>query len=658
MQGLRLAVAVLGLAVAACRPQAQIPSAVSRRTDPELLRSLAVLATNRASSPSELDDARRRIDAGQLTLRGYIDRLLASQAFASDVAPLIILRQFLSQETLGAPLQLVLSHTSGPHPVYYLREPCGWDDAVPVRPWWILVEGREDTIRVCPDSYRREQWTIAAPKGEPEISCLSVAGTGQTTGQLCGCGPDLIRCFDSTARQQELEQSLRDELRGSVEHNVDSDLPLEQIFTSNESFRDRNAEFLMRSYVAENDRRAPTEASLRDLATWPTGGRWAAREDLARGQNAGILTSPQLIHYQLDRRQRMTAIYDVLWCIGADSVGATPEALLSIVGADLQFESAGWRDLAGRPICTSCHARLDYGLQFFLGFANANLQAYFVPGLQRAGRGPLYVRDIGDPRGEAELTPHGFAELAVAQPEFRRCMARDFAEYVLGNRVTPDQIAAVESAMRPSSTSARELMRVALDALVAAWPEQLVASRVTAAAKAPDPPGDLHAQLEAHCLDCHDHQAGRPDLAVPRLDRATVVAMLEAVAFGRMPKDTALSEPERVQFLDEFIGSIWIGADAAAARSYFVDRSVALPAYRPEVAFALIHQVAAATPPTGWRMMENSVRSDVQQVTRGLAAVTGLAAIEACREHHKTRAEIDDCISEAMKLDNLSGRGR
>jgi hypothetical protein len=658
MQGLRFDVVVLGLLVTACRPQTQIPAAVSRRADPELLRTLAVLATNRASSPSELDDARRRIDAGRLTLREYIDGLLAGQAFASEVAPLIILRQFLSQETLGAPLQFVLSHTNGPHPVYYLREPCAWDDAVPVRPWWLLFEGREDTIRVCPDTYRREQWTIDAPPGEPEISCLSVAATVQTTGQPCGCGPDLIRCFDSTARQQELEQSLRDELRGSIEHNVASNLPLEQIFTSNESFRDRNAEFLMRSYVAENDRRAPTEASLRELATWPTGGVWAAREDLARGQNAGILTSPQLIHYQLDRRQRMTAIYDVLWCIGADSVGATPEALLSIVGADLQFESAGWRDLAGRPICTSCHARLDYGLQFFLGFANGNLQAYFVPGLQQPGRGPLYVRDIGDPRGEAELSPNGFAELAVAQPEFRRCMARDFAEYVLGNQVTPDQIAAVESAMVPSSTSARELMRVALNALVAAWPEHSVAPRVTAAARAPETAGDLHAQLEAHCLDCHDHQAGRPDLAVPKLDRPTVVAMLEAVAFGRMPKDTALSEPERVQFLDNFIGSIWVGADAAAARNYFVDRSVALPAYRPEVAFALIHHVAEATPPTGWRMMENSVRSDVQQVTRGLAAVTGLAAIEACREHHKARAEIDHCISEAMKLDNLSGRGR
>ena len=60
----------------------------------------------------------------------------------------------------------------------------------------------------------------------------------------------------------------------------------------------------------------------------------------------------------------MTAIDDVLWCVEADSVGATPETLLSIVGTDFQVRSEGWKDLAARPICTNCHARLDYGFQF------------------------------------------------------------------------------------------------------------------------------------------------------------------------------------------------------------------------------------------------------------------------------------------------------
>jgi hypothetical protein len=166
---------------------------------------------------------------------------------------------------------------------------------------------------------------------------------------------------------------------------------------------------------------------------------------------------------------------------------------------------------------------------------------------------------------------------------------------------------------------------------------------------------DLHAQLEAHCLDCHEKEAGRPDLSTARFERHTVVSMLEAVTSGKMPEEHPLPELERGRFLDAFIASIWTGADADAARAYFVDRSTAIPAYRPEVAFALIHRSAKATAPTSWRMMENSVRSDVQQVTPGFVTVTSLAAIEACRERNTTRAERNRCISDAVKIGNLSG---
>jgi mono/diheme cytochrome c family protein len=596
-------------------------------------------------------------------MAGYIDGLVASEGFASEVAPLMILRQLLGQNALGAPEGYVLSHTEAATPIYYLAAPCPAAAAVAVHPWWRLIEGGDETIQVCPDAYRPDQWTSNVAPGEPVTSCLSEAAQAETKG--CGCGPNLMRCYRSSAHMQELAQSLRDELQRSVAYNVAHDLPIEQVFTANESFRDRNAEFIRRSYTAEHAHRALPEAALRELAAWPAAGRWAARDDLAPGQNAGVLTAPHLIHYQLDRRQRMTIIDDILWCVEADSVGATPESLLSIVGADLQIKSDGWRDLAARPICTNCHARLDYGLQFFWGFANDNLQAYFVPELQKSGRGPFYVHDIDDRRGDAELTPRGFAGLAVAQPEFRRCMARDVAEYVLGDHVTPAAVAAVEARIRPDATTLRELARAALLQLLAGWPAHAdPAPAAPAASGAPRASvaigGDLHARLETHCLDCHgpDDARDRPDLSPAALPRATVVAVLEAVASGTMPKDQPLARAERAPLLEALIAATWSGADATAARAYFIDHGAALPAYRPELAFSLVHHLAGANQPTSWRMMENAVRSNVQQVTPGFVTVTGLAAIEACREAHKTRPERARCIADAVKLSNLTGARR
>lgn len=652
-------VVVIALVVA-CRPEPRRPVVAPAPVDPELVRTLAVLATSRSPSPAEVEQIRQRIDRGELTLPAYIDSLLASDAFVSDVAPLVILRQLMSQGALGAPEGWALSHTDGPDPIYYLEEPCKPEQAVSVQPWWNLIDGKSDAVKICPDAYKPEQWTVNVVKGEPETSCWSEAGQSEPHG--CGCGPNLLRCFTSQAQRDAFSDSLRDELRLTIAHEIAGDRPLEEIFTSNATFRDRNAEYQMRLYTAEAARRPVPEAALRELAAWPQRGKWAPREDLAPGENAGILTSPELIHYQLDRRQRMTALYDILWCDEPSSIGATPQSVLSIAGPDLQLKSAGWRDLAARPICTGCHARLDYGMQFFWGFANGNIQAYFVPQLQQTGRGPLYGRDIDDPRGEAELDPRGFAQLAVAQPEFGHCMARDFAEYVLGDQVTPAQIAKVEHAFRPGATPGRELMRVALRVLVDTWPARRAAP---AAPLAPPPPsgrrrgqvavtGELHALLDAHCLDCHDHQAGRPDLGTPQLDDRTVAAMLDDVSAGTMPKDQPLGERDRRAFLEAFIAATWTGADAEAARGYFVDRATALASYRPEVAFALIHHIANASGKPSWRMMESSVRPNLQQVSPGMITVTGLEAIEACRKTSTTRAERERCIDHALELQNLS----
>lgn len=643
-------------------PVRAAPAAPGARAtaDPELLRTLAVLATRHEPPPAELAATRQALAAGQLTVAGYVDRLVASGEFAADVAPLAILRHLLSEDALSAPSRFVLSRTEGDRPIYYLGDrPCKPAKAIRVRPWWDL----DHEVSICPEAYRPTQWMAERPKGEAAMDCLSAVAPFQPNGgRTCGCGPNLIRCFASRDQSQAAANSLREELRATVGYVVAHDLPAEQIFTSNETFRDRTAEFVQRLSKFELEREANPEPALRELASWPAEGKWAPRPELAPGQHAGILTSPMLLFNLPDRRQRMSIIYDPLWCAEPDSVGATPEALIAITNGNLQFDSAGWHQLAAKPLCTNCHARLDYGMQFFWGYPNGNLQAFFVPGAQQTGKGPLYVNDIGDKRGEAELNPRGFAELAVAQPEFRTCMARDVAAYVLGDRMTPDQLSAIEAEARPNATSMRALMRRALLALVEDWSNRPAGPR---AAAAPARAGADHrvavtpaltGQLEAHCLDCHDHDAARVDLSRSELARATVVAMLADVAFGRMPKNAPLALPERRKFVDSFVPALWSGEDADAARTYFAGGMMALPAYRPEVVLDLVHAGGHAAPP--WRMLEPFVRSDLQQVTPGLAAISSVAAVEACdrSEHGKPQSEIDRCIANAIRLAAMASR--
>jgi hypothetical protein len=652
---------ILSIALAACRPEADAvrsPPVASgaRPVSPQLVRALSILATERAPSPDELAALVRRIDGGELTLDGFIESLVADDDSVARVTPLVVLRKLLSENPYGAPSSFVLAHDDGPGGrTYYLYKPCAPATAVAVHPWWDL----DAEVRVCPDSYLPEQWTQKRPKGEPEISCLSENAAYQEDGGRCGCGPNLIRCFRDDEARQAVVESLRSELSGTVAYVTRHDLPIETIFTSNESWRDRNAELIRRTHVAEWRRDGHPDVTLRDLAGWADGGQWAARRDFSPGQNAGILTSPALVFFMPDRRQRMTYIYDVTWCAEADSFGATPEALLAIKSADIQIQSAGWRDLAARPLCTNCHARLDYGLQFFWGFPNANLASYFVPELQQTGSGPLYSRDIDDPRGVAELNPHGFAKLAVAQPEFRRCMARDFAEWALGNRTTAADIAAVEQVIRPGVTTPRELLLAALRLVARRWGDQpppatASSSRPPAASVGVTITGELRRQLENHCLDCHDRDPARIDLSPRELDRKTIASMLDEVADGRMPADGALTPEAREAFIDAFVASAWSGPDAIAARTLYAGRMTALPVFAPAVMFDLVHRDIGSHEPARWRLLESNVRSGAQQLTPGLAATFGLEAIHACREARSDRTAFQHCIDDAVRVDNLA----
>jgi hypothetical protein len=642
-----------GRAVIPARSSPVAPVAPVVRADPELLRTLAILATRKLPSAAELADVGARLGAGQLTMPGYIDSLVASPEFARDVVPIITLRGLLSA-TAGQIAIATLEHTADAPPVYYLNAPCKPGKAVTVRPWWSL----DEEIKICPDSYKPDKWTGDPRPGSPEVACRSALGEERG----CGCGPNLVRCFPSKDRLRQLQQSLRDEVGQTVAYVASHHAPIDAMFLTNETWRNRDVELFRRFQVIEDQRIRNPEPMLRDTASWPAEGTWAAREDRAPGANAGLLTAAQVINFLPDRRQRMTTIYDLLYCDEPDSAGATPELVTQIArgGVSFQISQDHWKELAARPICTNCHARLDYGLQFFHGFENVHVRDYFSPALQLKTRGPIYVRNIDDPRGEGPLTPQGFAHLAIAQPEHARCLARDFAEYVLAGRATPDHVDSLAAQFKPNATTAQDLMRAALRQLVDQWPKLDGAEPARGPAAEPPPAGDvavspaIRTQLDDRCADCHDgSDANVPDFSKPVVPRAQALGMLDAVAFGTMPKGRALVSADRAALIEPLVSAIWSGPDAAAARGYYVGRMLALPAYRPEVIFSLVHQRAGATESIAWRVMEESTRPNAGQASPGLLTQIALDAIEACRQHNTARAEVDACIANALRLEDI-----
>ena len=100
---------------------------------------------------------------------------------------------------------------------------------VRVRPWWDLEHG----VRVCKDAYRPTQWMSKTRKGDAPMACLTNVAPyiKDGGGERCGCGPNLIRCWQSAEQRLAVVRSLLDEVRGTVAHIVADDRPLEDVFT-------------------------------------------------------------------------------------------------------------------------------------------------------------------------------------------------------------------------------------------------------------------------------------------------------------------------------------------------------------------------------------------------------------------------------------------
>jgi hypothetical protein len=698
----QLAAVAAGLAAASHTPEAGPTGAPAAR---ELVASLSSL-TGGSLTAVEIDRWADRVAEDARSVDRLIDALLARPELGRELLPSLLFGTYLHVRNYYAlPTGFVMQQTDEPdvrgRVTYYIRKPCAPSEAVPVAPWW--DPARE--VLVCPDAYRPGAWRIPSEaRGyhtSSFLSCDSQVGSPENeVSPLCGCGPALIRCVRDQSQYFEIHHSLKREVERTVEHIVSRDLPIEEIFTGNATFRDRNVEMYYRRQKVGSLQLEDVAPVLAGIEKWPKDGQWAPREEVVPGQHAGLLTSPQLLYWNPDRRQRQRGFFEMMWCEGRNSFGATTKQVLALnrESANLAFVHDSWERLAKTPLCTNCHARLDYGFQFFFGYPDSRASLHYVPSLVRSGSGPFYGNDIADRRGEAPLTPHGFAEVAVAQPEFARCMTRHVVQHVLG----PEAPAADHDAVRADLErrhSFKSALRVALRLYAARWTAPaataaappaaapLAAPNRSAGGAAPAPAQvaiepALRAQLDEFCTDCHKEvpfvdssvSVGKPfDLTGGSLARELVVRMTDHVAYGKMPKlPIEMTPSQRDALVTALIEHLWSDPAARAeASEYYLRQDRGLPVEPVDSAFRAIRRAAGVdddgadgAPSSGpsWGLLERGLWIDQASFTPAFAIAIALEALRVCNApgeggHRRGAGGDEQCLSRAIAPEGLV-RGR
>jgi mono/diheme cytochrome c family protein len=309
-----------------------------------------------------------------------------------------------------------------------------------------------------------------------------------------------------------------------------------------------------------------------------------------------------------------------------------------------------------------------------MGYPDARASTHYVPELQAKGQGPLYGHDIDDPRGNATLTPSAFAALAAVQPEFSSCMTRKLVDYVLGDRATAEDRAAVRKAFE-AGHSFKSAMRVALGRYASRW-MHTGAAAVPAPVQAGTTPasasdrvaigGTLRAQLDEHCVDCHDEAEfidssvtyGLPfDFRGGELARELVVRMTDHLAYRKMPKDPdALDDATRASMVELLVNALW--QDEAARREalmYYLDRMRPMPAHQIDVALMAIDNNAGKRSGIEWGLLERALYPDQAIMTPGFVATTALEALEACATPGQDSSrDLVLCLERVMSVSRLS----
>lgn len=658
------------------------PTPVGKPSSRELLVDLSLLTAGIAPAPQALDKWSTELAAGTRSWDDVIDELLHSKEFLNRVTPMLLWDRdlYLALARYDRHPGWILKNTGGENPIYYLREECEAAEAVEVSPWW----NRKSTIKVCADSHRP---TVMWLNAEKHCSATSAQASLDKT-KTCGCGPNMMRCAPDHATFLEFRRQFLAEIVDTVADIVDRDLPISTVYLQNETVRKPMVELQYQIWRAERGE----ISQLPDvLASWPAEGKRAPRYEDEAGDHSGIVTAVGTQWSFTGLRAWIRALQESMWCVDHDNSHVEAQTLLDAVRGGNSNLRAGdrWKELAAHPVCGRCHARMDYGWQFFLGYPDHRIATHFIPlkgkfanGMHmieqsrpaanpvapRTQRGKLYVEDFSDFRGERLQIPIEWTKWAVEQPEFGSCQSRRVAEHVFGRDATPEDRTAV-AAVFEKTGRVRPTMKEALHRYVerelavtggAAAATTFLTAMAPEATSAPDAKvaflPETRAILERSCLDCHDSENKDPgrNFDSMTMSRSTMMRLLDYVADRRMPKSTGGFAPaERSLFISTFVSNLWSSeADRRLAFEYYDQRLMTAAVQLPDAALSVVYASAGMVPKsTPTPMIEVAVETKELQYTPGLAAHLAVEAMRACKA--AGAKDMDACVNRATDLKHL-----
>lgn len=658
--------ASFALCMLACKPTTT-PSDDAAKPTPlgrEALARMAAMTLGDKIDEAELTAATAAVARDPNAVDGFIRRLVDDPRMA-DVAAAITFKQTYSTDSYAPWKGYILKVLPGrpaDEPIYFHKDECKPAQAVEVHPWWAM----EKAVKVCPEAYQPEQKQVAILNAEahaeaPFAQCSSMYAAAQ---KMCGCGPNLQRCTKDEAQRETMRQATNNEIRETVADLIARDRPIAELFTANETVRDRWSEAMYRT--SEVDAGFP--ARFDDLATFRDGFARTPRPELAPGQHAGLLTAPKLLTYNANHRGKLMQYFELLWCSKHVSKGVEPELVLGLGGSNkerkhavnLEISNEGWEEISTMPACTGCHARMDYGVQFWLGYDNYILGGmHFMPKLMRKGNGSMYGANIDDRRTEGALNPATFARLATSEPEFAGCMVENVTTAILGDTAGDADIVALKAAYQERPTF-KSLMSVALrryadraanggratDAPIVvaknrSLKPRLAADSVDAEKIAIGP--ELVKLLENECIACHEE--GLFDEAAKTMTRDKAARSLEQVAFEKMPRDKLLDPGERNRVVQLFIDRLWHEpTKREEAKRYYVERM------RPRTVLPIASAtrvIRGTDDATVTRAAERGLYPENAVYTPGFAAITAIEAMGSCKKAGHVGEALQSCFANA-----------
>lgn len=649
-------IGMAALALSACAvvvdPPAKVaPGGLDAEHSAELMDDLALLATGRPGSRQEAAILARE-GHSRAAFSAYIRRLLASPETTRLAAQVL---QIDSGGPRATTTMAVLKRTEiAGETVYYGHEPCARADAVAVKPWWDL----DATVLVCSDSYRPDLFT--SKNGATCTGHFAQPFAKQTD---CGCGPNLIRCATDKETIQRIHRALVAEHRDTIAYLVAQDRPIDEIYTSQGSFRTGLAELVYQRWRIESQEISSLE-ELPRWSSWPEGGVWARRHESREGMHAGFSTNNYYWHKSDSLRLKLFSLLQDTWCDFSFSSSVGTSALL-----DLAFHLKAVnvrRDsdpslLASQPVCTNCHARMDHATSFYNGFQWSHLATHYDSRRQLDTIGPTYGRDIQDRRDSARRNPSAFMHLAVAQPEFASCVAKRITSHVMGSGQTPRELSRLLEALVRKRASYLTLLETALRSYA---DRRFASTRLRVDTSAPASGMDPVALVDKHCSTCHDADDPFAPSLVTRYGKSwcesigaecpdVALRLVVSVASSRMPKGGRMTPDQRIDFVTKLAPYVWRDTEERTASvAYFTDQiRGGVPIHRTE---ALLNSIRAMAPsvPDAEAAVPDGPAPTVLTLDRfgsSLALALALEAAKVCARQPGPQA----CMERALRAAEL-----